>query len=266
MTNETSPAATSMTPTEPHPPSGSAESTTREGQWLELAGPYQRTSTLWILFGLLSLVQAADVIMGASVLNLLIEAQAWISWLVAGCIAIAASASAFLVGRDRRMKGKPGISLALWLALGVTMAGMRILEPAMHGFPVEAKHWLTALLIFVLYVVSGHAISEVAYRLSNPKLTQFQTAKRALAKNLKESAVKEALLTRLDYALALAAKERLSREHERDLVIDAATAGAKVLKHRARLLVAELAGSPDTTAVYRQPLWPADEAADRADR
>lgn len=248
--------------TPPDAPSPSLGETA--GRWREPSGPYQNTRSLWGLLGVLSLVQAADVLLATSVLNELIEGQAWVSWLVAVCVAVAASVGAFLVGRERQLTGRAGSALALWVSLGATMAALRILEPLLLGDELEPMHLLTAALLLALYLLTGHAISSVAYRLSNPKLVQLRAAERMLRAISGRLGAAEARLTRLTMALTVGADEVAARGRERDLVIAEASAGAKALKHRARLLVAEIVGRPDTTSVYRQPLWV--DGSDEADQ
>ena len=226
-------------------------------RWKEESGPYT-SRLLWLLAAVLSAVQAADVLLATAVFNVIIRGAEITSQILAVCVAAAGTALSWEMGREQRVYGKARVVTVLWFLLGMAMGSLRVLEPYLRNQPVTGGSWLVAGFILVLFLVSGYSLSRVAYRLSNPKYRQLARAQAGVRRAEHGLVKAEPEFARVASVLAQAAKEQETHANELKRVIAASEAGRQVLKHRARLLVAEITDGPSSKGVYRQPLVPGE--------
>nr|NLI49204.1 hypothetical protein [Propionibacterium sp.] len=215
------------------------------------AGPYfPLVAFAALLVGVV--VMSADVLLGKSLLDKLVNGEEWQSYLIAGAFALASALGAIGAGSALRHRRRvwAGLFLAFWAIVGVALAVLRRFTYEIMDDPDSANRDLVVALVMLgVYLLAGLDVIYQSTKLSDQRYfalwrsgRQWRAAERRLAKLEPE-------LERTDETLARLArdKDRLEAEvAEENGRLDAL---ARELRAKARLRIAYHLGDPAATSL-----------------
>lgn len=226
------------------------------------AGPYfPLVAFAALLIGVV--VQSADVLLGKSLLDKLVNGEEWQSYLIACAFALASALGAIGAGsalRHRR-RGWAALFLAFWAVVGIALAVMRRFTYEIMDDPDSANRDLVVALVMLgVYLLAGLDVIYQSTKLSDQRYftlwrsgRHWRAAERRLAKLEPE-------LERTEETLARLARDKGRLEAEVAEENDRLDALERELRARARLRIAYHLGDPAATSLVR-----ADESSSGPD-
>lgn len=205
-------------------------------------------------------VQFADVMLAKAVLDVVVNINETISWIVAISISLVADLAAIWAGRARATghKAEMWTSLGVWAALGLAIFLVRWNAHSLgdvNSGPTADK--IVAVLTGALYLAAGTTCLHAAQVLFDPVRAQYRASGRTITDLRTILHTKEAVYTRLDQTLATYRTERDIYRTERAAHAHATAEALEArLKDHARQQILAHLDTPTAAPLVRAPHHP----------
>ena len=212
---------------------------------------------LLLLLGVFAL--GGDILFGKSLFDHAANQSEAGSWVIAISVTLASTLGAIAAGNHLRHGKRTGFRVfaALWLATGLTIAGLRGSLSVLTDDPETlAGDLVVAAAMFAVYLVAGADIIVQASKLADRRYLSLWGSRFELRQASRRLATIEAEAARTDEVLARLARDRERLDDEVRVENEELDAMGGTLKQRARLRVALHLGDPSATSLYRADTWP----------